>query len=453
MLSASELKEIWLKAANDKPELQSRIAEGIEQNRKGDFKIRFVDSKGNSLKNISVNTNQKSHEFKFGAHIFMLDEFEKSEDNAKFREIFKEYFNLATVPFYWNGLEPEENKPRYAKDSCKVYRRPAPDLCMEYCEENGIDTKLHCLVYDKFAPNWLPKDNMAEMERLYEKRFKEISERYAGRMIEFEVINETLQIHRWTTDSVITSKKDLNEWAFSLARKYLPNETLVINDGEVNEDIAKKGIWSSYYLEIENALLKGVPIDKIGIQHHLFTGATSKTQEDYECNVKKEYLCFADPELSFKMLDTLGKFGLPLELTEVTIPTFGEGEEFEELQAELLKLLYSVWFSHPMVNAVVYWNQIDGYCFASPEKNWNENNCRGGLFHHDLTPKKSAHILKKLLKEEWHTEGTFVTNENGEVVFRGFYGEYEIVVNGKTYTVDLGKKSKKEIIIEVQNEF
>lgn len=448
MYSASELKELWLKAANEKPEFQSRIKEGIEQNRKGDFKIRFVDRKGNSLKKIAIKANQKSHEFNFGAHIFMLDEFEKAEDNAKFREMFKEYFNLATVPFYWDGLEPKENQPRFVKDSPKVYRRPAPDLCIQYCDENDIKTKLHCLVYDKFIPDWLPKDNMIEMERLYEKRLKEIAERYTGKMVEFEVINETLQICWWTTNSVITSKKDLNEWAFSLARKYFPNETLVINEGSVNADVADKGIWSAYYLEIENALLKGATIDKIGIQHHIFTGATSKTQEEYERNVKKEYIRYVDPELNFKMLDTLGKFGLPLELTEVTIPTFGEGEEFEELQAELLRLLYSVWFSHPLVDSVVYWNQVDGYCYVG-DANWNENNCRGGLFHHDLTPKKSALMLKKLITEEWHTEEKLVTNENGEVDFRGFYGEYDITVAGKTYTVNLSKNNNNDVVIEV----
>jgi len=197
-------------------------------------------------------------------------------------------------------------------------------------------------------------------------------------------------------------------------------------------------------LEIENALLKGVPIDKIGIQHHLFTGATSKTQEAYERNVKTEYLSFADPELSFKMLDTLGRFGLPLELTEVTIPTFGEGEEFEELQAELLKLLYSVWFSHPLVDTVVYWNQVDGYCYVENE-NWNENNCRGGLFHHDLTPKKSAQMLKKLITEEWHTEGTLTTDQDGYIEFRGFFGDYEFDVDDEKIIAAFGKNGKKDI--------
>ena len=450
MISAKELREIWLKPINDNPELQKRISEGIEQNRKGNFKLCITDDKGEPLKNVTVKVNQKSHEFKFGAHIFMLDEFEKAEDNAKFREMFKEYFNLATVPFYWDMLEPEQNKPRYDKDSPKVYRRPAPDLCMQYCEESGIDAKLHCLVYDKFTPDWLPKDNMVEMERFYEKRFKEISDRYAGKMVEFEVINETLLSYLWSTNSVITSKKDLNEWAFSLARKYFPNDTLVINEGGMGEDIANISVWSAYYLEIENALLKGLPIDKIGIQHHIFTGVTSKTKEEYEDNIKSEHLGLVNPELSFKMLDTLSQLGLPLEITEVTIPTFGEGEEFEELQAELLKILYSTWFSHPLVDTVVYWNQIEGYCYTD-NSNWNENNCKGGLFHHDLTPKKSALMLKKLITEDWHTEAELVTDMDGHCHFRGFYGEYELEIDtgDEIIKTTIHTSAKKENSIKV----
>lgn len=52
--------------------------------------------------------------------------------------------------------------------------------------------KLHCLVYDKFIPEWLPRGDMRGMERLYEERFMQISERFAGRLLEFEVINELL---------------------------------------------------------------------------------------------------------------------------------------------------------------------------------------------------------------------------------------------------------------------
>lgn len=60
----------------------------------------------------------------------MLDEFDHAEENQNYREVFKKCFNLATIPFYWDGLEPEQGKPRYDKDSPKVWRRPAPSFAL-----------------------------------------------------------------------------------------------------------------------------------------------------------------------------------------------------------------------------------------------------------------------------------------------------------------------------------
>ena len=174
-MTKQELRDIWLKYAYEhKDLLEGRVKEGIEKYRKGNCKLRFCDKEGKPVVGKKVKINQTSHDFKYGANIFMLDEFENEEYNIRYREDFKKYFNLATVPFYWDGLEPEAGKPRYDKDSPKVYRRPAPDRCVEYCNENGVLPKLHCLVYDKFIPEWLPLDDMEAMEKLYEKRFAEI---------------------------------------------------------------------------------------------------------------------------------------------------------------------------------------------------------------------------------------------------------------------------------------
>ena len=104
------------------------------------------------------------------------------------------------------------------------------------------------------------------------------------------------------------------------------------------------------------------------------------------------------------------------------MPTFGYSEEDELLQADLLELWFSIWFSHPAVDAVVYWNTVDGCTFAT--ENWNENNCRGGLWHRDLTPKQSAIRLKELFGERWRTREELVTDAEGYVEFRGFFGEY-----------------------------
>ena len=360
MLNSAENRKIWMKAAEENRELlEGRVKNDIEKYRKGWCKLRFKDVNGKPLKNAKIKVSQLSHDFGFGANIFMLDEFGDEEYNQRYRDEFKKYFNLATVPFYWDGLEPEKGKPRYGKDSPKVWRRPAPELCTEYCEENGIMPKLHCLVYDKFIPEWLPRDNMSEMENLYEERFRQISERFSGRLLEFEVVNELLLEHGWNYKSAISSKHDIIEWAFALARKYFPNETLVINEANPIMGIEYGKYRNSYFLMIENALKRGTEIDKIGLQHHLFTGASCKTEADYE-NAVKRGDPMVNPAKILKGLDVISELSLPIEMTEVTVPTFGDTEEDEELQADLLELLYSVWFSHPAVRDIVYWNFPDG---------------------------------------------------------------------------------------------
>lgn len=422
--TAEQKREYFMKAYNDnKEKVDARINEGIEKYRKGFCEIRITDENGKPVANKKVKLNQKTHDFKYGANIFLLDEFKSEADNAEYRRMFKEYFNLATVPFYWDTLEPEENKPRYAADSPKVYRRPAPDLCLRYCDENNISAKLHCLVYEHFVPEWLKKSPLEQVKAKYEERFRQIAERYSGRMVEIEVINELLCF--WN-ESAISRNKDLLNWSFELARKYFPDETLVINEGSVLCETAAKDYRHPYYMMIENALLKGATIDKIGIQNHMFVGANRTTDEGYDASIK-EHAYMTNPLSVFKGLDILGEFNLPLEITEVTFATLGDSEEDEELQADLLKLFYSVWFSHPAVDTVVYWNTVDGYTYDSGE-GWNENHCRGGLFHHDLTPKKAALMLKKLFNEIWHTEMELVTDENGYITFRGFYGEYDVEI-------------------------
>lgn len=368
----------------------------------------------------------------------MLDELENDDDNLKYRESFKKYFNLATVPFYWDGLEPEEGKPRYDKNSPKVWRRPSPDRCIEYCEENGITPKLHCLVYDKFIPDWLPFGDMEKMEKLYKERFRQIAERYSGRLFEVEVINELLEEAGWKHKSVISDKRDITEWAFSLARQYFPDDTLVINEANPIVNLAKQDYRNAYYMLVENALKSGASIDKIGLQHHIFAGARAKNDEEYDKAISNTgHISMIDPALIFKGLDIMATLGLPLELTEVTIPTFGDTPEDEELQADLLELFYSVCFSHEAVQDIVYWNVPDGFAFALG--GWDENRVRGGLLHHDYTPKKSADRLYKLTHEVWHTKEQLVTDRNGYVDFQGFFGEYTLNINGKTYDFGIHK--------------
>ena len=436
MLSAQEKRDILMaRYYANKESIDSRIARDIERYRKGNFRIKVADGPG-----ITVKVSQKTHDFKFGANIFLLDEFETPEENRKYREFFADHFNLATVPFYWNTLEPEEGKPRFEKGCSRIYRRPSTELCMEFCAEHGIEPKLHCLVYDQFVPDWVEKLPLEEAEKKYEQRIAQIAQRYKGRMYEFEVINELLAESDWKRKSAVSAKRDILEWAFALAQKYLPGETLMINE-TTSRILREKGYRCPYFMMIDAALLRGTPIHKIGVQYHMFTGATATTEAEFDESIRTSS-ALNDPVGMLRSLDTLWQLGLPLEITEVTIPTFGDTPEDEQLQAELLELWYSLWFSHPGMEGIVYWNTVEKTAWVDPagsNRVWSENNSRGGLLHRDMTPKKSALKLRELLSERWHTEQTLVTDEEGCISFRGFYGTYEAQAGDQVLTFGLHK--------------
>ncbi len=435
--------ETALKYFNEQKEVMDlRVKSGIELYRKGDATITFVAANGELPKDITLEVRQKNHEFKFGCNIFMLDELETEEKNAIYKEKFPECFNLATVPFYWSDLEPEQGKPRYAADSPKIYRRPAPDLCVNYCKEKGIEPKCHCLNYDNFTPDWVKDRTVTEHKALLEKRFREIAERYAKDIPSFEVTNETLQN---TKKSKFFYEDDFVDWSFRMADRYFPNNKLIIND---------YNIWwpetynnrHAYYMQIERLLRDGIKhLDSIGMQFHSFFPLENEPER-----AETVY----NPETLYKLMDLYAKLNLPQQITEMTLPAYGGDEENEYVQAELVRNIYSIFFSHPAMEAIIYWNLVDGYAAWAPQGDMTagENKYYGGLLRFDMSEKPAYKTLKKLINEDWHTEETVKANGN-TAKFRGFYGDYELIVHadGKTIPVDfkLSKEANNRITIQL----
>ena len=107
-----------------------------------------------------------------------------------------------------------------------------------------------------------------------------------------------------------------------------------------------------------------------------------------------------------------------------------------------------MWFSHENVSQIIYWNLADGYAaFTTPgNMEEGENYYRGGLLRFDMSEKPAYKRLKHLIKEVWTTNEELTADENGEVQFRGFYGEYEVTAGGKTYQVNFDTDGKKAVL-------
>ncbi|MBR2296597.1 MAG: endo-1,4-beta-xylanase [Clostridia bacterium] len=430
------------------------IYPNIEKYRKGDMTVFIVDESGNTVPDAKIKIKQVQHEFKFGANLFMLDELETDDKNQLYKDYFKRIFNMATLPFYWSSVEPERGKLRYDKNSEKYYRRPPVDLCMEYCEENGIEPREHALAYEHHFPRWLSDATVDEIKEALEKRYKEIADRYADKIPTIEVTNEML----WRRDSAITAfynENDYIEWCFKLAERHFPRNQLVIN--EYTEAFWGENCRSTdnYYAYIEANMLKGARIDAIGAQFHVFESRESEI-------TKSSYLY--NPVCLYDHMNLYAGFSKPLQVTEITIPAYSSDTRDEEIQAKILEYLYTIWFSHPSVEQIIYWNLVDGYAYVenpTPEAiRWSQGNMSvgenvyyGGLLRFDLTPKPAYLALDNLINKKWHTELDLTSNGEGCVDFRGFYGDYEIEItsNEKTIkkTFTLSSKSENGLTITI----
>jgi len=395
--------------------LSGKIARDIEENRKGQFVLRFKNKNGEQIDGVHVKIWQKKHEFKFGCSAFYLDQYENEEQRILYREKFKGIFNYAVVPLYWDSLEPEKGKPRFSKDSSFISRRPPIDTIMEYCKENGIRTKGHCLVYNSFQPSWI-SDNNEILKRQVAVRIEKIAERYRDSIFDFDVINEMTGIYKnaypgnGERNMQITDEADHEKWAFELCRRYLPEANLYWNEG-INQSFGRdyKGFRSFYYLMIEKMIREGVKINGLGMQYHAYAEKESACEKLSEvCN----------PLRIIDVLERYGDFKLPIHISEVSIPSYSNEAVDEELQAELTERLFKLWFSSRYCDAVVWWNLCDNTAYKT------ENIYHSGLLRYDCTEKPVYKVLNNLINKEWNT--TFEENVSGPLRFSGFYGEYNI---------------------------
>jgi len=417
-----------------------RADRDIEKNRKADFKITYTDKFGKVIPNLEIRAKHKTHDFDFGCNTFMLEQYDEEAKNRKYEENWIKLFNTGVVPLYWEGTEPEQGKLRYDKSTKNdVYRRPPADMVCDFLEKNGKRLKGHPLFWHEFIPSWLPND-FEELKPLAEKRFKEISERYSNRIDDFDCVNEPTRI--WGVDVESKNKNwphlvppdDYCEFFFELGKKYFPENNLILNETVGASFLEFHGSFSAFYLNIKDLLSKGKKIDKIGLQCHLG-----------EVGFQNVY----DASRLYQIFDTYSNFGLPLVLSEISIPSTFAGESDFELQKDCADMLYKVCFSHPMLSGIFWWNMTDDGVFCTKHRfAEGENLPSQGLIDFNYNKKPAYEILDELINRQWKTNICEKTDADGKIFFRGFTGKYEIVANGKTVSVDLTKE-KANITIQL----
>ena len=385
----ADRKELAARFEKLEQEILRRCDEQIERNRKSDATLRVVDAAGSPVAGASIRVEQTRHDFLFGCNIYRFDRFRNQADNAAYKRRFEELFNAATVGFYWRSYEPQQGKPRY----------DYTDQVVAWCAPRGIRMKGHPLLWGNRAgiPSWSGGQPLPEIQR---KRVEDIMRRYRGKIDFWEVVNEAAHIARPKIDQ-----------PYRWARAADPKAYLIVNDYYVMADG-----YPPFMKLLREAKANGVPFDGIGIQAH-------------EPRTMRFPL-----DRVWKILDEYATLGKQLHITEFTPTSSGtgitgshlEGVWDEAAQADYAVKFYRVCFAHPAVMAVTWWDLCDN-------GSWLPG---GGMLRADMSPKPVYDQLKHLIHTEWKTRAVGRTNAAGSFSFRGFYGTYRIVAEGRGNRVE-----------------
>lgn len=396
--------------------VQMSIDRQIEKNRKADAVIRLKDAAVGT----EVKVEQTSHEFIFGSNIFLYGQLDSPEKNRAYEATFGELFNSATLPFYWKTLEPVKGQPRYAADSPYEYRRPATDPIVDFCEQKGLHMKGHAMIYGIRSwghPTWM-SDDREVMEREFEAHIKELAKRYKGRIHNWDVVNECLnQANRGVMPDDYTYK------SWSWAMKYFP-KSVTFNSNECDMRWDTQRIRR--YVEIVRDLVdRGARVDYMGIQMHILRPKLASAIAAGESDV-------LNPDKIWERLNILTEAERPIFISEVTVSATDDSEEGRAIQKMLAHNLYRIWFSHPQVAGITWWNMVDGGAVAG-EPSYS------GLFDMNMKRKPSYEALDNLINHEWKTRLSTKVDAERNISFRGFRGDYKITYTnrkGESVTID-----------------
>lgn len=369
----------------------------IEQIRKGDFTVRVRDAGGNPVSDADVHVRLRRHSFAFGTAVVGRRLVGESPDDRRYQQIVAEHFNLAVFEndMKWVAWESGDAGARQE-------HRERTLAAVKWLAANQIRVRGHCLVWPGYGSEksrYMPDDirpmvragDTAGLRRRIAAHIADVAGTFAGTMEEWDVVNEP--VFNQVLQRAL-GPDAMAEW-FRLARRADPAAKLYLNDFTMlSYGAVSRGNVDSFYQNASGLIDRGAPIDGIGEQAHF--NSTLVGINDV-----------------LARLDRFEKLGLPIRITE-----FDVASDDPSLQCDYLRDFFTAAFSHPAVNGIVQWGFWQKHHWKPQAALWAE----------DWSLRPHGRVYLDLIHRVWHTEQAGRTTPAGEFVFRGFRGDYEVVV-------------------------
>ena len=397
--------------------------ERIAKHRMGDIQLRLRLPEGCSVPvDADFKLVQTDHDFQFGGSLAADWEVPKKKWYPNFKKQFADLFNYATIDFYWAVHEKKPRNWQYNQDSREK---------LNWAKEQGMRLRGHPLMWHEVMPDFMTDFNrdISEIDADVMHHIRRLLEGYPE-IDEWDVYNEAIGIkwrdkregvRRWFES--IGGPAQVSEKMLRVARSIRPDARYILNH-YTDLDV-------EYEEQIEHCLNSGVNVEVIGLQTHMLTEMDSINESRL-----------------WNALETYSRFNKPLHLSEISIPScerFTDWESYnawkdkveafdargdprpiipstpkmEQYQADLARDFYTLAFSHPSVEAIIWWSITD----LEP---WR--GMPAGLIDTQGAPKPVYEVLDQLINYEWRTHLSGKITEDSVLQVRGFYGSYSLSI-------------------------
>ena len=198
-------------------------------------------------------------------HCGVVVDMPKVDFAPNYEEIVRTQFNSATA----------ENimKPTYLHPAPNVFYWEEADRLAEYCRANSLRLHGHTLIWHQQLPSWMYsfQGSKADWENLLKEHITQIVGHFKGKVASWDVVNEAFNDDGTLRNSIWKQNIGTTyiEKAFTYAREADPNALLFYNDYSIAINPVKRAAILTYCNQLK---AKGIPIDGIGLQMHIFNG-------------------------------------------------------------------------------------------------------------------------------------------------------------------------------------
>lgn len=385
---------------------RAAAAERIEKIRKGDFTLQVVDAGGKPVPGAEVKVALKRHAFGFGTAVTAQWLNNDSQDGRRYREVVDAHFSKVVFendlkPFAWDAAR---------KPSNGSFRMEWLDRGLAWLNERNIPVRGHYLLWAPWE-NWSEKlrDDPAALRGKIMDSIRKKVPAVGDRVCEWDAVNHPAG---WSGDGGVerVTGEELFNDVFREARA-LSKLPMWINEDQVFRPGRQQ---DSYHDIIRRMKEKGDAPDGIGNMAHFHRSFVPGV-----------------PDM-LAISDRFAALVPNLQITEYDFTCEGD----EELAADFTRDILTMAFSHPAYTGFVTWGFWEG-------AHWRPESA---LWAKDWTPRASGRVWMDLVGGAWSTRGTFKADGQGRVVFRGFYGRYEVGEGNVAVDVDLSAPGARAVV-------